>query len=334
MSTILIVLLLSAAGSYKYEPANSGGDTDGRPLITATLHNLSNLYVIFSNIGIVGTRNSDTTMEWPGGSGSDYLWFGSYWSSAFGTVTPSGEEGPYVSRVALGGGEDEFRPSEGYPMVKTVNGPVAHEETHWAEDDWSETNQDPMGVMYLQEAYSWSTPGYNDFFANHIRVTHHSQFGNPGVPLRAFCFSVQADCDIASADPFQLFFNDDMVFYDGHAIWCNDPDASFDYVFDSGAKASESDEYIYQRNPDASWADPEDEVYYHYNYPGTDGIVDADVNSDGVSDHFTILFKVAGGDTIYTVEPNTGLELFSNGRLRTSGSTPSVTRSMLWSPGT
>lgn len=219
-----------------------------------------------------------------------------------------------MSRVALGGGEDEFRPSEGYPMVKTVNGPVAHEETHWAEDDWSETNQDPMGVMYLQEAYSWSTPGYNDFFANHIRVTHHSQFGNPGVPLRAFCFSVQADCDIASADPFQLFFNDDMVFYDGHAIWCNDPDASFDYVFDSGAKASESDEYIYQRNPDASWADPEDEVYYHYNYPGTDGIVDADVNSDGVSDHFTILFKVAGGDTIYTVEPNTGLELFSNGR--------------------
>lgn len=312
--TFILILLSVMLPQDKYLPLYFDDPADGRPLITTTLHNLSNLYVIFSNIGIVGTRNSDTTMEWPGGSGSDYLWFGSYWGSAYGQVTPSGEIAPFVSRVVLGAYDDEFRPSQGYPMVKTIGGSIAHEQTSWAEDDWSEENQNPMGLMYIQEAYSWSTPGYNDFFANHIRVIHDSQHGNPGTPLNGFCLSVQADCDIASADPFQYFYSDDMVFYDGHAIWCNDPDAFFDYMFDNGKKASEADEYIYQKNPDASWADPDDEVYYQYSYLGSDGIVDADVNSDGVSDHFTILFKIAGGDTLYTVEPNTGLDLFSAGR--------------------
>ncbi|PIE51087.1 hypothetical protein CSA37_01605 [Candidatus Fermentibacteria bacterium] len=286
----------------------------GRPLITTTLHNLSNLYVIFSNIGIVGTRNSDLTMEWPGGSLSNHLWFGSWWGSAFGQVTPSGAEGIYVSRVVLGSNEDEFRPSEGYPMQKILYGDTAHEQTEWAEDDWWETNDNPMGLQFHQKAYSWSTPGYNQFMANHIRAVHNSLHGNPGVPLNGFCFSVQGDCDIASADPSKDFYIDDMVFYDGHIIWCNDPNASFEYIFDSGERASNSDRFIYRRNQDASWADPEDEVYYHYNYSGSDGIVDADVNSDGVSDHFTILFKVSGSDTVFTTEPCTGLELFSDGR--------------------
>lgn len=314
MKILILLALFGAVQGMKHIDSTPVNSIDGRPLITSTVHNLSNLHVIFSNIGIVGTRNSDVTMEWPGGSGSEYLWFGSYWASAFGSVTPSGYEAPFVSRVMLGSPEDEFRPSDGYAMLKTINGTTAHEETRWAEDDWADVNEQPIGVMFIQDAYSWSTPGYNEFFANSIRVIHNSQFGNPGVPLNGFCFSVFADCDVASADPRLRYYTDDMVFYDGHAIWCNDPDASFDYTFDSGVNASEADEFVYQRNPDASWADPEDEVYYHYNYPGSDGIVDADVNSDGVSDHFTILFKVASGDTIYTIEPNTGLELFSNGR--------------------
>jgi hypothetical protein len=288
-------------------------ETDSRPLITSTLHNLSNLWVFFSNVGIVGTPTSDLTMEWPGGSDSEYLWFGSYWASAYGPITPSGVTEPFVSNAVLPN-TSEFRPSEGYPMVKIIDGPVALEQTQWREDDWSEANANPMGVQFIQNAYSWNTPGYNQFFANDIQVIHNSSEGNPGVPLNGFCFSIMGDCDIATADPRENFYIDDMVYYDGHAVWCNDPDASFDYLFDNGKYASELDEFVYQRNPDASWADPEDDIYYYYNYPGSDGIVDADVNSDGVSDHFTVLFKVANGDTIYTVEPNTGLELFADGR--------------------
>lgn len=307
-------LLSGTVQAFKYQPIDFEMESfDGRPLITSTLHNLSNLWVRFSNIGLVGTITSDLTMEWPGGSGSEYLWYGALWASAFGEVTPAMVPLPCVSRGDLMNGEFELRPSENHPMVKTINGTIAHEQTEWAQDDWAAVNPNPMGVMILEEGYSWRTPGYNDFYANHLRVVHKSQHGNPGVPLTGFCLSVLGDCDIATADPNDQFYGDDLVFYDGHAIWCNDPDASFDYIFDNGDKASESDEYTWQRNPDAFWADPEDDIYYHYNYPGSDGIVDADVNSDGVSDHFTVLFKVCGTDTIYRTEQNTGMLLFADG---------------------
>ncbi len=37
------------------------------------------------------------------------------------------------------------------------------------------------------------------------------------------------------------------------------------------------------------------------------------MNGDGVSDHYTILFKVAGGDTLYPVNQGTGMEMFTAG---------------------
>ncbi len=304
------------AGKYEpgpAEPLRVDGN-DGRPLVLTTLHNLSNIGILFTNVGMTGSLLNDRTFEWPMGQGSSYLYYGDIWASAFGSVTPSGTPGAYVSRSTIFGGYYEFRPTEGFPMVKFFPGPTAHEETTWGEDDWSSFNENPMGVRTLQRAYSWSTPGYNEFFAQHITITHLSQFGNPGVPLKAFCFSFFADFDIASADPSPEYYADDVVFYDGHAIWCNDPDATCDYVFDNGMRASEEDAFIWQRNPDASWSDPDEDIFYHYNYPGSDGIVDADVNSDGVSDHFTVLFKTVGPDTIFTVETNTGLELFKEGR--------------------
>jgi hypothetical protein len=163
----------------------------------------------------------------------------------------------------------------------------------------------------------WGTPGFNDFIANDYLITHHSEHGNPGVALEAFVVAIRGDCDVATVDATECHL-DDMVFYDGHAIWCNDPDLppDCDYEFDGGTYASEQDIYTYQQNPDNP-RDPEDpeNVYYFYNYLGPDGIPDNDVDQNGVSDHFTILFKIvtATQDTIYTMEPNTGLELFANG---------------------
>ena len=315
-AVLLLTVVFSSPGS-KYDQVEScsfSDEADGRPHVATSLHNLSNLWTVFSNVGLHGALY-DLSMEWPGGEGSRYLWYGSIWASAFGPVVPDGVSGPYVSSALFPlWSYLEYWPSEGFPMIKSTPGATAHEETIWGEDDWFTNNDSPMGVRTLQHALSWSTPGFDQFTANEITVTHLSDFGNPGVPLDAFCFSIIGDCDIASADPSNTFFMDDMVFYDGHAIWCNDPDATFDYEFDSGLKASQADIFVYQRNPDASWSDPEDDIYYHYNYSGTDGIVDADVNSDGVSDHFTVLFKTVDGDTIYTIEPNTGLELFADGR--------------------
>jgi hypothetical protein len=274
--------------------------------------------MVLSNVGIYGNPWGDLDqfgMQWPGGEGSCYLYFASIWVSAFGSVTPSGLPGAYVSASSAYDGSFEFMPTEGYPMTKLTPGPTALEESSWGEDDWSTSNDNPLGVRTYQRAFNWATPGYNQFMVNDIVITHLSEHANPGVPLDGLCFSIFAELDIATADPdFMQLYYDDLVFYDGHEIWCNDPDATFDYEFDDGTRASEADNYIYQRNPDASWADPEDDIYYFYNYLGSDGIVDADANSDGVSDHFTILFKVANGDTIYATEPNTGLQLFADGR--------------------
>jgi len=288
-------------------PVTFHGDDD-RPFIEGSLHNLSDIWPYFINYGLYGG------MMWPGETYSTYLSWASVVVSAFGEVDPSGIPGAYVSTCSNFNYTFEFYPTEGYPMEKIVPGEFSDEFSTWGEDDWYEYNENPIGVRTNQRAYTWDTPGYNQFAVNDIVITHHSEFGNPGAPLDAFCFSIMGECAVASADPYKYFYDDDMVFYDGHAIWCNDPNATFDYEFDDGSKASQADIFTYQRNPDASWSDPEDDVYYYYNYLGADGIVDADVNSDGVSDHFTVLFKTVDGDTIYTVEPNTGLELFADGR--------------------
>jgi len=326
LPALLLVVTGKASAKYGIQPLVPLSGRGGRPQISTVLHNLSDIWATFSNVGTIGNVWGDMTMEWPGGEGSTYLWFGSIWASAFGPVTPIGETNAYVSRFSFGPTTVEFWPSEGFPMENVKPGPIALEESHWGEDDWYIYNENPMGVRTLQSAYSWSTPGYFQFVVEEITVTHLSEYGNPGVPLNGFCFSIFADCDIASADPYSQFYIDDMVFYDGHAIWCNDPDATFDYQFDDEITASSADVYIYQRNPDASWINPEDDIHYVYSYRGSDGIVDADVNSNGVSDHFTVLFRVADGDTLFTTELNTGLELFSDGRpsnywLHTAGDT-------------
>lgn len=314
---LLVVAGISVAKPGIPLPPSPVGGMDGRPSETTSNHNLSNMWMVLSNVGIYGNPRGDLDqfgMQWPGGEGSCYLFFASIWVSAFGTVTPSALPGAYVSYSSAFTGSYEFRPTEGFPLMKLTPGPTALEESSWGEDDWSTSNENPLGVRTYQRAFNWATPGYNQFMVNDIVITHLSEHANPGVPLDGLCFSLFAEVDVATADPdFTRFYLDDLVFYDGHAIWCNDPDATFDYEFDDGSKASESDIFVYQRNPDASWADPEDDIYYFYNYPGSDGIVDADANSDGVSDHFTVLFKVADGDTIYATEPNTGLQLFADG---------------------
>jgi hypothetical protein len=317
---VLLAIVLFPAGSggqpwrgHPPEPYHTG--SDARPPAVTAFHNLTDLWSMVRNTGMYGDIWLDLTMEWPGGLGSKYLWYGSIWASAYGAVTPSAVEGPYVSCSFIEWDTSwEFWPSDGFPLVSFNPGPTALEETRWAEDDWYlSENPEPIGVRTYQQAYSWATQGYDQLLINDIVLTHHSEYANPGVPLNAFCLSIFGDADVASADPDPELFFDDLVFYDGHAIWCNDPDATFDYISDDGLRASQADVYTYQQNPDAAYGNPEEDIYYYYNYIGPDGIVDADANSDGLSDHFTVLFKMVEGDTIYTVEPNTGLQLFANG---------------------
>ncbi len=294
--------------------------TDSRPALVWGLHNLSNVWSVFLNFGMFGDPWTNyPSMEWPAGSGSSYLWIGTLWSGCAGEITPDAVYGKYVSTPDYSNGW-EMQPSEGYPFEKLVPGPVALEQTQYAYDDWDpSSNEDPMGIQVWEENYGWGTPGYNDFIANKFVFTHHDAYGNPSSILDGFVASVKGDCDVASADPVEMHL-EDMVYYDGHAIWLDgDPDIDdFDYIFQDGVTASEQDIYTYQQNPDSPLStDDPNNVFYYFNYVASDNILDNDVNGDGVSDHYTILFKytVSGSDTtfVYPVNSLTGMAMFEPG---------------------
>lgn len=311
----LLALLAATSGARELRETAmpDDGGTDARPPLVWMLHNLSYTWSAFLNIGMYGDPWTNyPTMEWPGGEGNGYLWGGDFWSCCYGPVTVWGDSSAYWASCS-DYGNWELYASEGFPVEKLVPGPTALEETHYGYDDWyAAWNTDPYGMLVYEENYGWGTPGYNEFIVTDHVITHQSANGNPGVPLDGFVCAVRGDCDVANADVTECHL-DDMVYYDGHAIWCNDPDATFEYVFDDGTPASQADWFTYQQNPDAAYAEEEQNIWYYYNYLGSDGIVDADVDGNGVSDHFTILAKVVGTDTIYAVEPNTGMILFSAG---------------------
>ena len=313
LAILMLVIMTGTAGARSLRHVMPPEGTDARPPAVWVLHNLSYTWSAFLNIGLFGDPWSVyPSMEWPGGEANSYLWDGEFWSGCYGPVTVHGDSlAKWASATDYSAGW-EFWCSEGFPLVKLVPGPTALEESHYGYDDWGPNNDDPYGLKVYEENYSWGTPGFNTFIANYFVMTHESAHGDPGVPLEALTIAIKADCDVAQGDVTDCHL-DDMVFYDGHAIWCNDPDNPFEYVFDDGTIASEADYFTYQQNPDAVYAVPEDNIYYYYNYVGGDGIVDADVNADGVSDHFTVLAKVVGADTIYAIDPNTGLELFALG---------------------
>ena len=287
--------------------------TDERPDMVWEEHNLGNLWSAFLNIGRFGDPNGDySSMDWPGGTGSSYLWAGNLWTACAGEITSSWPDSMGKWASCSDYGDWELRPSDGYPMEKLVPGPVADEQTQYGFDDWLlEWNSDPYGMGVWEENYSWAAPGYNNFIVNKLVITHHNEFGS-GASLDGFVAAIRGDCDVATADPTDPGL-DDMVYYDGHAIWANGS-YSFEYVFDNGVSASDQDAYTYQQNPENPLpsSDPEN-IYYHYNYLGADGIPDNDVDQNGVSDHFTILAKVVGSDTTYVTDPLSGVELFSGG---------------------
>jgi hypothetical protein len=299
--------------------------TDARPPLVWGLHNLSNLWCAFLNIGRSGDPNAVyPSMEWPGGSGSYYIYSGDFWGACAGAITSSYPDSMGKWASCSDFSAIELWASDGYPMEKLVPGPTALEETRYGFDDWNSVrNADPFGMLVQEENYSWGTPGFNNFIATKFVVSSAGAPYGSGAPLDGFIMGLRADCDLASADPFEAAL-EDMVYYDGHAIWLNgDPDvADFEYIFQDGTTASEQDIYTYRQNLDSPLAaDDPNNIFYYYNYAdplkdgGPDGIMDNDVNGDGVSDHYTILFKVsaASGDTLYPLNSGTGMPMFTAG---------------------
>ena len=118
-----------------------GGGTDARPALVWILHNLSNSWCAFLNLGLYGDPWTNyPSMEWPAGSGSSYLWCSNYWSCVYGAVTPSGTTEKFASCSDYGNWE--LWPSEGYPAVKLSPGPIALEQSEYGYDDWDPAQND------------------------------------------------------------------------------------------------------------------------------------------------------------------------------------------------
>ncbi len=308
---ILVVSICS--GSELERITCSTEQTDARPPVEFAIHDIGNIGMAISNVGMWSDPWANyPCMEWPSGSFNNYLWIGDIWSSCYGDITSSDSTAKYASCSDYG--EWELRPSDGYPMVYETPGSNAPEQSEYGIDDWDVSyNDQPYGLGVFVQNYTWDIQGFDNFLATELTVTHHSEHGNPGVPLDGFVLSIRGDCDVATADVTECHL-DDMVYYDGHAIWCNDPDATFEYEFTNNDYASTQDAYEYQQNPDNPLppGDPEN-IFYHYNYLGVDGIPDNDIDQNDVSDHFTILAKVVGSDTLYREDPQSGVILFEEG---------------------
>ncbi len=310
----LFLFSLEGLGNELRESNFTQFGTDDRPELSWEVHILGNLWSAILNNGTFADPNGNfSSMEWPGGSGNYYLWSGDFWSACAGEITSTWPDSAGKWASCSDYGDYEFTPSDGYPMERLVPGDIGDEQIQCGYDDWyTEGAQDnPYGLGVWQESYTWTASGYDNFIVNKFAITHHSEFGN-GNPLDGYVSSIRGDCDISTSDTLSCAL-DDMVYYDGHAIWANGS-YSFEYIFDGGVNASEQDVYTYQQNPDNPLpsTDPQN-IFYHYNYLSSDGIPDNDVDQNGVSDHFTILAKVVGSDTLYLTDPVSGIELFSAG---------------------
>mgnify|MGYP001142586000 FL=1 len=314
---ILLVPLLIAlhtADSYETELSHSWSTaSEVRPPAAAEVHSVGNVGMAVYNLGIFGDPwENYFSLDWPLATENGYLWCGDIWSCCYGNVTPGDSAARYASCSDYG--KWELRPGEGWPLLYETPGSIAPEQSEYGADDWCEPeNSEPYGIGFFVRTMTWDDTGYDNLVFEDIIVTHHSEHGNPGVPLDGLVVAIRGDCDIASADPNDKHL-DDMVYYDGHAIWCNDAGATFEYIFDGSVPASTQDEYTWQQNPDNPLpsGDP-DNIWYYYNYKGSDGIPDNDVDQDGVSDHFTVLARVAGTDTLYRTDPVSGVTLFEEG---------------------
>lgn len=308
VSVFLMASSVTAGDIVTARPPEGGADA--RPELAWETLDAGSLWSAFINIGWFGDPYANYPgMEWPGGSGSDYLWLGDVWATCYGEVTPSPAETSWVSNSEYGG-DMELYPSDESPIWFEEPGAFSDQTVGYTVDDWYlMENPDPMGLKIGMEMYAWDQPGYENVIGCHMVITHDSDQGSPGTALDGLVIGIRGDCDVATADTSDANI-DDMVFYDGHAIWCNDPEASFEYEFDDGTPASEADWFTWQQNPEGGG------IWYHYNYPDgagfpdPDGLVDADVDGNGVSDHFTLLAKVCGGDTTYITDPESGVALF------------------------
>ncbi|MBN2587203.1 MAG: hypothetical protein JXR55_07910, partial [Candidatus Fermentibacteraceae bacterium] len=180
---LLPLLLIPAAlpAAERTPTFHPDGAADARPPEAMEVHSIGNIGMAVFNILIWGDPWEEyQSMDWPQGSENSYLWCGDLWSSCYGEVTAADSAASYASCSDFGNWE--LRPSDGYPLVYETPGSTAPEQSEYGADDWDTANNDqPYGIGFFVKNLTWDDQGYDSFMVSDIAVTHHSEFGNPGV---------------------------------------------------------------------------------------------------------------------------------------------------------
>jgi len=176
--------------------------TAARPPLEFRVHAIGSLWNSVTNYGAYGDAQTVApSMEWPGGSNVDYLWFGSLWIGA--------RQGEKTSVSTCSYGFAEWQPSEGSvfdfaPSKSNLDSYVLFDDLAAAPE------HTPLGLQVKQRALSWSAPGFDEFIAYEYEII------NIGEEVLTDLFvGWYYDCDVGTGVDESSPGQDDLADYDG-----------------------------------------------------------------------------------------------------------------------
>lgn len=230
MISFLIVLVTSVGlfarnKQIVQDDPNSLAKPSARPDKAFFVHGTGNMWSSVTNYGSIGDPNGTSTgrpsMQWPGGSASDYLYDSGIWVG----TRISGEA---VVTSYFYNPDVEYLPTTGYPgeLGTFVNGAKSKslEDSYMVFDDFSdhaESSHIPLGIKIEQRGMTWSLPEVDDIVAVEFEVINNGLNGDLEDVYIAFWY----DVDVATVDATNHHI-DDLVDYDGWDDADSDTDIS------------------------------------------------------------------------------------------------------------
>lgn len=172
----------------------------------------NNLWSAVTNYGSVGDPNQSTTgrpsMQWPGGSESNYLYDGGLWAGTILGGQPAVTTYFYSPHT-------EWNTSVGYPG-RFISGNQARsiEDNLVVFDDtgeWPASNHVPIGLQVFRRALTWSLPDYSNAIVFEYKIVNTGLNGD----LQDVFFSFWYDVDVAAPHDATDAAIDDLVDYEG-----------------------------------------------------------------------------------------------------------------------
>jgi len=210
----------------------------------------NNLWSTVSNFGSVGDPNQPTTgrpsMQWPGGSQSNYLYDGGLWA---GTLLGGTEAvttyfySPHTEWNTTVGYPGEF--IRGLQARSIQDNLVVFDDT----DDWPSSNHVPLGLQVFRRALTWSLPEYSDAIVFEYKIVNTGLNGN----LEDVYFSFWYDVDVAAPNDDSEAAIDDLVDYegwDGNETETDETDFVDHWDLDGDGETGGYDEYGVPYNKD------------------------------------------------------------------------------------